>query len=171
MRTDVSESQVAQPTARLLPVSPPEPLSTRAINSLNPPFSINSTAKSPSLIYFCRLNNAILSGMTCLSLVEVIVVFRVRDDSLVRLGSWDAARSESTTERASVIGDAHSLSVSLIPQLVIVGTHLSSALPLTRFFRLPLVTKRSLSSLRHSVMWCSFVANAVAIISTTTDTR
>jgi len=90
-------------------VSPPDDLSSKAMSNFNPPLSMNSTTNSPSLMYFCRLNNAILSGNTFLSVFDNRVVLRVRDDSFVSVGSWDAARSESTTARASVIGDAHSL--------------------------------------------------------------
>jgi hypothetical protein len=97
-------------TARLFPVSPPDDLSSKAMSSFNPPLSMNSTTNSPSLIYFWRLNSAILSVRTFLSVFEIKVVLRVRDDSFVKVGSWDAARSESTTARASVIGDAQSLS-------------------------------------------------------------
>ena len=49
-------------TARLFPVNPPAGLSKSAISIARPPLIMNSEANSPSLQYFWRLNNAILSG-------------------------------------------------------------------------------------------------------------
>jgi hypothetical protein len=137
-------------TARLLPVKPPARLSRSPMSNFKPPLIMNSTTKSPSLMYFCKLNRAILSDKTFLP--DLRGMSSVRDDSLVKTDWDEAVRKASTTAKASVIGDAHNLpgQHSLLPKKSI--THLRSTLDMTRCLRLLLVIKRSPSSRKHNVI-------------------